>query len=106
MFITTSTIAGRHLGLETIDNIKQVKLVYPKDFGYVLTDAYVNVSANTGGIDTEAVGSLRIYPGGTLGPQINVDLTSSASRQDSTGTTAVGSISAAEWNTNNPFFRR
>ena len=76
----------------------------PKDFGYVLTDAYVNVSANTGGIDTEAVGSLRIYPGGTLGPQINVDLTSSASRQDSTGTTAVGSISAAEWNTNNPFF--
>lgn len=90
--------AGNHRQYQT------GQLSLPKDFGYVLTDAYVNVSATTAGIDAEAVGSIRIYPGGILGPQINVDVPSSASRQDSTGTTAVGSISAAEWNTNNPWF--
>ena len=76
----------------------------PKDFGYVITDAYVRVSAATGGIDTEAVGALRIFPGGILGPQINVDLHAYPSRQDSTGVTAIGSIQAATYNTNRPSF--
>ena len=76
----------------------------PKDFGYVITDGYVRVSGPTGGIDTETVGALRIFPGGILGPQINVDLHAYASRQDSVGVTPIGDILAASYNTNRPTF--
>ena len=76
----------------------------PKDFGYVLTDAYVlvNTESDSGRISTEGNATMRIFPGGTLGPQINVNLSSKPSRQDSAGTTAIGSIDANLFNANYP----
>lgn len=77
----------------------------PKDFGYILTDAFVRVDASGDAtINTEMVGHLRIFVGGILGPQINTELVATPSRQDSAGNTAVGSIPARDWNTNYPAF--
>ena len=43
----------------------------PKDFGYVLTDAFVRIDATgDASIQTEMLGHLRIFVGGVLGPQI------------------------------------
>ena len=75
----------------------------PKDFGYVLTDAYLQVKGeNTVAVYTEAAAELQIRVGGTLGPFINLTLPSEASRQNESGTTAVGSIAAGRYNTINP----
>lgn len=72
----------------------------PKDFGYVLTDAFVRLdSAGTTALYVESVANLQIRVGGTLGPIINTVLVSDASRQDAADT-AIGSMSASRWNTN------
>lgn len=76
----------------------------PKDFGYVITDAFIQIIGNGfHQINAEAVAHLRISPGGVLGPQINTTLTSNASRQDSAGGTAIGTIAANNYNANYPF---
>ena len=77
----------------------------PKDFGYVLVDAYCTVSASgDSSINAEATANLRIFPGGVLGPQINVPMHSYAGNMDATGTTQLGSIPINSYNTNYPFF--
>jgi len=73
----------------------------PKDFGYVLTDAFVRLQAG-GSARANASSVLRIYPGGVLGPQINLTLTSDPDRQDSGGATAIGSIIARDFNAIRP----
>ena len=71
----------------------------PKDFGYVLTDAFVEVaSPGQVVVETEAAASLTIYPGGVLGPQIKTTLHSDASRQTSNAATQIGSIEARRYN--------
>ena len=73
----------------------------PKDFGYVLTDAFCKVQAS-GNLNLSASSLLTLYPGGILGPQINVTLDASPDRQDSSGSTAIGSIPANRYNTVKP----
>jgi len=76
----------------------------PKDFGYVITDAYAQViRPDADGLYPEAVAHLRISPGGVLGPQINMSMPSNSGRQDQAGTTAIGSIPANRYNGNHPF---
>lgn len=75
----------------------------PKDFGYVLTDAFVRLHvAGDSSISAEMIGDLRIFPGGVLGPQINTQLVATPSLQDGGASTAVGSIPANTNNTNYP----
>ena len=77
----------------------------PKDFGYVLTDAFVRVdAAGDSTVATEMVGHLRIFPGGILGPQINTYLAAETSKQYSTPSQATGNIPAQNFNTNYPAF--
>ena len=79
------------------------RLSLPKDFGYVLTDCFISVSVSGQDVVyTEATGTLTLYVGGVLGPQINVPLVANASKQDSNGGTAIGSIPAARYNTDYP----
>ncbi len=73
----------------------------PKDFGYVITDAFCRIQG-PGDVNAEATSVLRIYPGGVLGPQINLTLTSDAGRQNSAGNSNVGSIAANSYNTMRP----
>ena len=78
----------------------------PEDFGYVLTDVFIAVT--TDGVDyvsTEMQGQMRLYPGGVLGPEINLTLSALPSRQDGSGTTGVGSIAANAFNTQFPSLR-
>lgn len=78
----------------------------PEDFGYVLTDAFISVTTDgAADISAEATGQLRIYPGGILGPEINLTLISSPSRQDFSGTTAIGTIAANRYNGMTPSLR-
>ena len=71
----------------------------PKDFGYILTDANLVVKRpNAQDVYTEAAAQIRIYPGGILGPQINLVMPSAAGKQDANGTTAVGSIQSGAYN--------
>ena len=71
----------------------------PKDFGYVLTDAFCRIQANQNVICAEAASVLRIYPGGVLGPQINLTLDSDSGRQNASANTNIGSIAANDYNT-------
>jgi len=76
----------------------------PKDFGYVITDAFMQITRNNSDdIFTEGVASLRISPGGVLGPQINTQLLATPSRQDGNGITPIGDIQAYRYNSNFPF---
>ena len=75
----------------------------PKDFGYVLTDAYISVKGGSV-IKAEAAAAFDIFVGGSLGPQINFVLPSAPSRQQQAGTTAIGSIAADAYNTVYPTF--
>ena len=78
----------------------------PEDFGYVLTDVFISVTTDSSAlVNCEAVGQMRLYPGGTLGPEINLTLRTLASRQDEIGSTAIGSISASHFNTMRPNLR-
>ena len=77
----------------------------PKDFGYVLADAYCTVSAPSDStMAIEAVSNLRLFPGGILGPQINIPMESPPGRMDATATTSIGSMRADSYNTNYPYF--
>lgn len=76
----------------------------PKDFGYVLTDAYIRVSADSGGLVCEATSHMRLYPGGVLGPQINLSLSSDAGRANDSTSTAIGSLTSTAYNTIIPSF--
>ena len=72
----------------------------PKDFGYVITDAFVAVERTSGNnITTEMVGDSLIAPGGTLGPQIRTVLEAASSKQGAVPSTAIGSLAADEYNT-------
>lgn len=71
----------------------------PKDFGYVLTDCYLKVKRNaSANLILEAAGVMELYPGGILGPQINLTLVSYPSRQNTLVSTAIGDIQAREYN--------
>ena len=85
------------------DRIYQTGFIdLPKDFGYVLTDAFCRIQSDNAELAVGASSVMRIFPGGSLGPQINLSLTSDADRQDDSGSTAVGSIAAWRWNTTRP----
>lgn len=78
----------------------------PEDFGYVLTDVFISVTTDAATeCNVEAVGQVRLYPGGILGPEISLSLISHPSRQDIFGTTAIGSIQAATYNAQFPSLR-
>ena len=75
----------------------------PKDFGYVLTDAFVRLTrSGANNILAEMVGDLQIRVGGSLGPQINLELLATPSQQNETGTTPIGDIPANFYNTRYP----
>ena len=75
----------------------------PKDFGYVLTDAYVAVERTSGGdVNIEMTGDFLIAPGGTLGPQIRTVLSAIPSQQGVDPSIAVGSQPTGQYNTNFP----
>ena len=69
----------------------------PKDFGYVLTDAFCRLDRG-GSSEVGATSILRIYPGGILGPQLNMTLTSPSDRQNASGNTPIGDIPANLYN--------
>ncbi len=75
------------------------QITLPKDFGYVLSDARIVVTSGGSSNNSEAVAQYQLYPGGVLGPQINGTLNSNPGRMTIPGTTAIGSIAAAEYNT-------
>ena len=78
----------------------------PEDFGYVLTDVFISVTTDADAeIYTEAAGQFRIYPGGILGPEINLTLVSHESRQSNVGTTPIGDMPAATYNYTFPSLR-
>lgn len=77
----------------------------PTDYGHILTDAFVEISAaGDGSVDIDMVGGLRLYPGGVLGPIISTTLEAVSSKQDASGTTAIGSMTATSYNTSYPQF--
>ena len=73
----------------------------PKDFGYVLTDAFCRIESSASRIFANATSLLRIYPGGILGPQINTTLTSDGDRMDDVPS-AIGDIPADRFNSIRP----
>ena len=78
----------------------------PADFGYVLTDVFISVTTDAAGlIDCEAVGQMRLFPGGILGPEINLTLRTIASKQDNVTTTGIGSVTASNFNSMFPSIR-
>jgi len=75
----------------------------PKDFGYVLTDVYVKVHKNNStALYTNANSVITLFPGGALGPQININVPSEPDRQDSAATTAIGNIASFAYNQTYP----
>ena len=101
-YSVNETWAAPGAGNNRVLQIPQTTL--PKDFGYVLTDAFVNVRTSTGGtlVNCEQTMEFRLFPGGILGPVINCSLTADAGRQDGSGTTAIGSIQAENYNSMYP----
>lgn len=87
-------------GNERIYQTGQLDL--PKDFGYVLTDAFCRIQVDNGRVFANAASLMRLFPGGVLGPQINVTLEANGDRQDAGGATAIGSINADNFNTMKP----
>lgn len=76
----------------------------PKDFGYVLTDAYIKVHVNNSeGIYANANSIMTLFPGGQLGPQININVDSVGDRQDVSATTQIGDIQSFKYNAVYPF---
>ena len=76
----------------------------PKDFGYVLTDAYVSVDCTGDDVDAEMNGVLRIFPGGILGPNIHLNLEALPSRMGLSATQAVGDVPVVQYNSTFPSF--
>ena len=79
------------------------QLSLPKDFGYVLTDVHVKVQRNGFVVASNANSVMSLFPGGSLGPQINLNVPSEPDRQDVNANTAIGSIEAREYNSTYPF---
>ncbi len=79
------------------------QLSLPKDFGYVLTDVFVKVQRNGFVVGANANSVMSLFPGGSLGPQINLNVPSDPDRQDTNANTAIGSIEAREYNSTFPF---
>ena len=77
-------------------------LSLPKDFGYVLTDAFCRIQVDAASSEVSASSVLRLFPGGILGPQINLTLTADPDKQDVNGSTAIGDIPANRYNTIKP----
>lgn len=78
----------------------------PEDFGYVLTDVFISVTTDAAAaLNMEGVGQMRLFPGGVLGPEINLTLRSYPSRQDDQATNAIGSVPANEYNAQYPSLR-
>ena len=76
----------------------------PKDFGYVLTDVFVMIRKNnSSALYTNANSVLQLFPGGSLGPQINMNVPSEPDRQDSAASTPIGDIPANQYNLVRPF---
>jgi hypothetical protein len=75
----------------------------PKDFGYVLTDVHCKVQRNGFVVGANANSVITLFPGGALGPQINLNVPSEPDRQDVNANTAIGSIEAREYNSTYPF---
>ena len=76
----------------------------PKDFGYVLTDVSVKVHRdNSNALYTNANSVITLFPGGSLGPQLNVNVPSEPDRQDSVASTNIGDIQAFSYNQTYPF---
>ena len=70
----------------------------PKDFGYVLSDVFVKVeTSSAAAVKAEAVGEMRIFPGGILGPLIPLSLISDPGRATITST-PVGDIAFDQFN--------
>lgn len=93
-----ATSAGEQRLLKT-------QITLPSGYGYVITDCYANVTQSNDLPKAEAVAELQIQPSGTLGPNIIVQLPGYSGRQNSAGTTAIGSISANDFNANFPSWR-
>ena len=70
------------------------------DYGYVVMDCFAKLYAG-GQIETETVAAFQIQttPGHPENEIIETQLISEAGRQNSAGTTAIGSIDAASYNT-------
>ena len=76
----------------------------PKDFGYVLTDVYCKVHINNStALYANANSVITLYPGGPLGPQLNINVPSEPDRQDPVATNAIGDIAASSYNQTYPF---
>ena len=91
-------------GNERLWQVPQTTL--PEDFGYVLTDAFISVTTDARvELRAEAAGQMRLFPGGVLGPEINLTLETIPSRQGSAGNTAIGSIAADLYNAIFPSLR-
>lgn len=75
----------------------------PKDFGYVLTDLYVQVKGQSTGLFANANSVLQLSPGGSLGPQLFLNVPSQGDKQDANGATAIGSINAIDYNAVFPY---
>jgi len=91
-------------GNERLFQIPQTTL--PEDFGYVLTDVFISVTTDTRvELRSEAAGQMRLFPGGVLGPEINLTLKSSPSRQGAAGNTPIGDIAADLYNAMFPSLR-
>ena len=70
----------------------------------MLTDLNCLVYQNNNASQTvNANGVVTLFPGGVLGPQININTPSSPDSQDAAGNTAVGSIIARSYNVTAPF---
>ena len=74
----------------------------PNDFGYVLTDAFCRIQSSNARVLCNATSLLRVFPGGSLGPQINLTLTSDGDRQDEVASTPIGDIPADKYNALRP----
>lgn len=75
-----------------------------RDYAWVLTDMSCNfIQLNSTGIKMEAAGFCEIVvPQKGIDQYINFQLVSQPSRQDSIGTTAIGTIAAGEYNSQYP----
>lgn len=82
------------------NRIYQLEYDLPYGYGYVLTDAFVLLEEAA---YANATASMTLYPGGILGPQINLTLPSDPDRQNETGTTAVGDLPAINYNVIYPY---
>ena len=89
---------GPGAGNDRLIQVPQTTL--PEDFGYVLTDVFVSVKDDVGAyVAAEGVGQMRLFPGGILGPMINLTLRSNDSKMGINPTTPIGDVPSNQFNT-------